>query len=168
LGRKPRPTALKILHGEPNKNRINTREPKPTALKTTCPSHLSQYAKAEWRRIVPELEGMGIFTKIDRAALSAYCQAYGRWVDCELKIKEIQAEAAKNGKDSINAYLLKTQSGNIIINPLMSVSNRALEQMRQFLTEFGLTPVSRTRINTDADTRKEDEFEELLSRNRDN
>jgi P27 family predicted phage terminase small subunit len=159
---------MKILHGEPNKDRINFKEPKPLSLKTTCPAHLSSHAKSEWKRIVPELEAMGIFSKIDRAALAAYCQAYGRWVDCELKIKEIQAEAIKNSKDSINAYLLKTQAGNVIINPLLSVSNKALEQMRQFLTEFGLTPVSRTRINTDMDTKQEDEFEELLSRNREN
>ena len=157
-----RPTKIKILNGEPNKDRINLREPQPSSGKTTMPAHLSTHAKAEWRRIVPELEGMGVFTKIDRAALAAYCQAYGRWVDCELRIKALQEEATKQGKDITNAYLLKTQADNIIISPLLSVSNRALDQMRVFLVEFGLTPVSRSRIEI-PDKKTEDDLDEFLN-----
>lgn len=162
MARIPRPTKMKILNGEPNKNRINRKEPQPISLKTTCPAHLKGSARSEWKRITPELEAMGLFSKIDRAALAAYCQAYGGWVEVSKRINEIQDEALKANKDSTNAYLLKTQAGNVIISPLLSVRNRFMEQMRQFLSEFGMTPVSRSRINIEKES-KEDDLDKFLN-----
>ena len=46
-----------------------------------CPGHLTAAAAKEWRRVAKALHGMGVVTAIDRAALAAYCQAYGRWVE---------------------------------------------------------------------------------------
>jgi P27 family predicted phage terminase small subunit len=132
-GRKPRPTKLKILEGEKNKNRINRLEPKPVTLKATCPRYLNDVAKAAWNRLYPELHSMGLMAKIDRDALAAYCQAYARYV----KYERIVAEKGE---------LYKTAAGNVIISPALAVANRALEQMRQFMAEFGLTPSSRARI----------------------
>lgn len=133
-GRKPRPTKIKILEGEKNKNRINRREPKPHPGRPTCPDHLSTAAKSEWKRIVPQLEDMGLLSKIDRTELAFYCQAYARWK---------KAEAVLNEKGE----LYKTQSGNVIISPMLWVANRAMEQCHKFLIEFGMTPASRGRIS---------------------
>jgi phage terminase small subunit len=72
------PTALKLLAGNPGHRPLNQNEPKPELVAPTCPSHLSREAKREWRRIVPELEKLGLLTRIDRAALAAYATAYGR------------------------------------------------------------------------------------------
>jgi P27 family predicted phage terminase small subunit len=38
--------------------------------------------------VASELHGMGVLTTIDRAALAAYCQAYGRWVEAEERMRE--------------------------------------------------------------------------------
>lgn len=156
-GRKPRPTAIKILEGEPNKDRINLREPKPKLGRPTCPAHLSGAARYEWRRIVPELEALGLLTQIDRAALAAYCQAYGRWVIAERKLSQLSSMSADK-----MAYLYKTTNGNLIINPLLSVANKAMEHMHKFLVEFGMTPSSRSRI-TVAATDTEDAMDKLLN-----
>jgi len=160
MSRRPRPTVIKIKEGEPNKNRINFNEPQPTG-KTTAPKFLNRYALNEWKRIVPELERLGLFTKIDRVSLAAYCQVYGRWVETENKINEITEKAIESGGDASNAYLLKTQAGNVIISPLLSVANRCLEQMHTFLIEFGMSPVSRGRINIAKDE-KEDDMEKFM------
>src|SRR5262245_20901412 len=85
-GRKPTPTKLKIPNGNPGKRPLNDREPIPAAGIPDCPDHLDAEAKAEWARIVPELEFMGLLTKVDRAALAAYCQAYSRWVNAEQQV----------------------------------------------------------------------------------
>jgi phage terminase small subunit len=41
---------------------------------------------------------------------------------------------------------VKTKSGNVIVNPYLGVRNRALDLMRGFLVEFGMTPSSRSRL----------------------
>ena len=131
---KPRPTALKLLHGERNKKRINLREPKPAPIAPGCPIHLDRISKAEWKRVAPELEQLGILSRIDRAALAAYCQTYARWVQAE---KELQKEGS---------LFIVTEKGYMLPHPLTGVAHKALLAMHRFLTEFGMTPSSRSRI----------------------
>jgi phage terminase small subunit len=87
-GRKPKPTHLKLLEGNPGRRPLNIGEPRPQAKIPTCPAHLSPSAKAEWKRLAHMLHRLGVITELDRAALAAYCQAYGRWVEAERKLKE--------------------------------------------------------------------------------
>ena len=61
---------------------------------------------------------------VDRAALAAYCQAYGRWAQAERAVKAL-AE-----RDGIGAGLVvETKGGNMIQNPLVGVANRAMGLM---------------------------------------
>jgi len=158
MGRTPRPDEIKKLMGEPNKDRFNPNGPKPKPSRPTCPAHLSGSAKQEWKRIVPELETLNLLTQIDRAALAAYCEAYGRWVTAEKKL----AELGKMSPQQM-AYLYKTTNGNLIINPLLSVCNTAMAQMKSFLTEFGMTPASRTRISVAPSSKETDPMEALFN-----
>lgn len=132
-GRKPKPTALKELAGNPGKRPLNRSEPKPAATLPTCPRHLTGEARREWRRMGGELARMGVVTVVDRAALAAYCQAWARWVDAE-------GQVAKLGT------IVKTANGNLIQNPYLAVANRAMEQMTRLAAEFGMTPSSRSRV----------------------
>lgn len=142
LGRKPAPTLMKILKGEPNKDRINLNEPKISASIPQMPTHLNTYGKKEWQRIAPILAGMGILSEIDMAALAGYCQAYGRWVEAELNLDKLRGE----GKDGM---IVKSPKDYLMINPYLSIANKALDYMHKFLIEFGMTPSSRSRIVID-------------------
>jgi phage terminase small subunit len=82
-GRKPKPTALKLIDGNPGKRPIAGREPKPPATQPTCPAHLAATAKSEWKRLAGVLNEIGLLTRIDRTVLATYCQAYGRWVEAD-------------------------------------------------------------------------------------
>jgi putative transposase len=53
-----------------------------------CPLHLSDLAADEWHRIAAVLHEAGILTLVDRAALAACCQACGRWVEAEEKLRD--------------------------------------------------------------------------------
>jgi P27 family predicted phage terminase small subunit len=75
-----------------------------------------------------------ILTELDRAALAAYCQAYGRWVEAERKLRE-------------TPMLLKLPSGFVQQNPWLTIANKQLELMHKYLSEFGLSPVSRSRVS---------------------
>ena len=75
-GRPPIPTALKIRAGNPGKRPLPTDEPQPMPGRPRCPEWLDPAAKAKWRALVPELERLGLLTRLDGDALAAYCQAW--------------------------------------------------------------------------------------------
>lgn len=60
-GRKPKPTAMKELEGNPGKHPLNTSEPKPNKKAPACPKWLEPEAKKEWRRLAKQMEAIGIF-----------------------------------------------------------------------------------------------------------
>jgi len=132
-GRKPLPTKLKMLKGTAQKCRVNPNEPELAPVLPEPPDFLGETAREEWLRKAPVLVRMGVLTEGDDAALAAYCQAFERFVEAERKIRQ-------------SGLLIKTTGGNVIQNPLVGVANRAMEIMHKFLTEFGLTPSSRTRV----------------------
>lgn len=132
-GRKPKPVALRVIEGNRGKRRL-PRTPEPPAAAPDAPDHLDEAARAEWGRIVAELMAVGLVTRPDRAALAAYCVTYSRWVKAERRIQE-------------TAELVRTPNGSLQQSPWVSIANRSLELMYKFLTEFGLTPVSRVRLS---------------------
>ena len=132
-GRKPLPSAVRRRNGNPGKRGYNPAEPVPPEGLPDCPDHLSEVARAEWERIAEALYDMGVLTTVDRAALAAYCQAYGRWVEAEEKLKE-------------TPVMLKTPSGYVQQSPWLSVSNKQLELMGRYMAELGITPASRSRV----------------------
>jgi P27 family predicted phage terminase small subunit len=88
-----------------------------------------------------ELYSLGLLTRIDRAALAAYCKAYERWVLAE------QALAKMAERDLLTGGLMiKTTNGNAIQNPLVGTANRAMLDVVKFASEFGMTPAARSRI----------------------
>ncbi|MGM0583285.1 MAG: phage terminase small subunit P27 family [Pseudomonadota bacterium] len=132
-GRKPKPTALKKAAGNPGKRALNHAEPQPPEGLPSCPPHLSDVAKEEWERVAQALHDMGVLSVVDRAGLAAYCQAYGRWVEAEEKLRE-------------GPPLIRTPSGHVQQSPWMGIANKQLELMGRYMAEFGMTPASRSRV----------------------
>lgn len=149
-GRKPVPTNLKLLRGNPGKRKLNDREPQPNPGKPRVPSHLDDEARREWHRMADKLLELGLLTEIDRAALAAYCVAWSRWVDAENKVRQY------------GLVMLSPDKGWPIQSPYLAIANKAMEQMRALLVEFGMSPSSRSRIQTTAPKPPQDQFEELF------
>lgn len=148
MGRNPKPTALKKLQGNPGKRRLPVAEPTPAPALPTCPTHIRGAGRKEWRRIASELFELGLLTNVDRAALAAYCAAYGRWVDAE---KFIRTEGLTQ----------TTPNGFLIPSAYVGIANKAIEQMGKFAAQFGFTPASRSRISLAKDN-DEDPFEAFV------
>lgn len=135
-GRRPKPTALKILQGNPGRRPLHLdREPRPDPAVPECPAELAPIAQTEWRRVSRELHKLGLLSEIDRAALAGYCAAYGRFIEAEAAIQRIGILAAVGNK--------------VVPGPWWRISRDALEIMHRYLTEFGMTPASRSRVRTD-------------------
>jgi P27 family predicted phage terminase small subunit len=94
----------------------------------------------EWNRVSVELYRLGCLTGLDRAALAAYCQAYGRWVAAERALEEIARQ------NPLASLMIKTSNGNAIQNPLVGIANRAAADMVRYATEFGMSPAARSKI----------------------
>lgn len=148
-GRKPKPTILKALAGNPGKRRVNDAEPQVPNGLPDCPDFLDDEAKAEWFRVASILNQMGLLTRADRSALAAYCVAYSRWVHAEAEVKKYGTVVLSPNKK----FPMKS--------PYLSIADQAMESMRKFMVEFGLTPSSRSRIKV-MDTAAADEFDEFL------
>ena len=132
-GRKPKPTAVKVLEGNPGKRTLNMFEPKPEKVAPECPDWLNEEAKAEWNRLVDKMVELGTLTEMDMAAFAGYCQSYARW-------KEAEEFIEKHGT------IVKTPSGYWQQVPQVSIAQTNLKVMLKFCSEFGLTPSSRSRM----------------------
>ena len=149
-GRKPKPTALKVLEGNPGGRPLNPNEPKPAKKALRCPAWLEDEAKKEWKRMGKTLEQMGLLTEMDMAAFAGYCQAYARWKEAEEFITQ-------------HGTIVKTPSGYWQQVPQVSIAQTYLKMMQKSAEQFGLTPSSRSRIVADIHSGGEDdELEALL------
>lgn len=120
-----------------------------------CPAHLLPEAKKEWRRITPELEQLGLISRIDRASLALYCQAWARMVWCELQLKHAMDQAATaataaQGKGEEwkggDGFMLPTPNGGFAYSPYWVGANKAADQVHKFQALFGMSPSARGRV----------------------
>ena len=149
-GRKPKPTAVKVLEGNPGKRPMNSAEPKPEKKAPSCPKWLEPEAKKEWRRLAKKMELMGVLTEVDMAAFAGYCQAYARWKEAEEFITQ-------------HGTMIRTPNGYLQQVPQVSIAQTNLKIMLKFCEQFGLTPSARSRIvGGEGSSDPTDEMEALL------
>ena len=149
-GRKPKPTVLKVLDGNPGKRPLNQREPKAPQGLPEAPSWLDAEAQAEWERVTSDLQEMGLLSRADRPALAAYCTAWSRWVEAEAMVKKL------------GPIVKSPDKGFPMKSPYLTIADQALETMRKLMVEFGLTPSSRSRIRVSGPSEPGDEFDQFL------
>lgn len=142
-GRRPLPANVHAIRGNPSKKSARdlsheVQEPKLKVEAPPCPSHLSKDAKAEWRRIVKDLEILGLISKLDRGALAAYCAAWGDWKHAREQMTELEERG----------YVEQTPSGYRQISSWMQIANRAEERMLKVGDLFGLNPSARAKLGT--------------------
>ncbi|HJV75355.1 MAG TPA: phage terminase small subunit P27 family [Noviherbaspirillum sp.] len=147
-GRRPKPTALKLVSGNPGKRAINRKEPKAKRLIPSCPEHLDDSAKVAWGRLTVLLDRMGVLTEADCSALERLCDCYADILECRKLIR-------RDGR----TYKVTTQTGDILIkgNPAVAQLRAADAQFKSYLVEFGLTPAARSKVqvNPDDDDKKD-------------
>lgn len=150
-GRKPTPTRIKELQGNPGKRPLNAAEPVPPRGKPTCPKHIDGEGRKEWGRVTKLLEEMGLLTKAEGPALALYCQMYQRWVEAEENVKKF------------GMIIPVGENGALQLSPYVSIANQAMSQMQKLLCEFGLTPSSRSRIKLPP-AKKESKFDSFMAK----
>lgn len=134
-GRPPKPTHLRVIEGNPGKRALPV-EKKPPPSRPRCPDWLTKEAKAEWGRVVPVLDTLGVLSIVDRSSLAAYCESVSTFKAATEKVKA--------------GILVKGQKGEAVKNPALQVQRDAAKNIAAFSAMFGLSPADRVRLVGDA------------------
>ena len=154
-GKKPKPTRMKVLNGNPGRRPLPKDEPRPAPGAPPPPDWLDPLARQEWDRVVPRLEAIGLLTQVDGFVLEAYCTCYAHWVELEQAIAKIGPVYQPSNKKG-SKYLQQV--------PHVSIAQKYLDEARAFAAELGLSPSSRARLgcprteSSEANDRLEDWF----------
>jgi P27 family predicted phage terminase small subunit len=139
-GRKPVPSAIKKLRGNPGKRALNTREPAPVAGRPTKPTGLTATASGLWDHFSELFAGMGVLTVADGPGLALLVDAFEEWHGH----RETVAEEGP-------FYECKTEGGGLMVraHPAVAARADAWKRAKAMLVEFGGTPSARARIHTE-------------------
>jgi P27 family predicted phage terminase small subunit len=132
-GRKPKPTTLKELAGNPGHRPLNRAEPKPAGLLSEAPEWFNDAQRAGWAYAI-EHAPMGLLRKIDRSVLAV-------WVVAEHLHREAIAEVLKYG------MLVKApKTEQPMQSPYLAIVNRQAQIMLKAAEQLGFSPAARPRL----------------------
>lgn len=168
-GPKGTATEFKVIEGNPGKLakaklanafKIEPNIPNP-------PPHLDTGARREWNRITKELSKYGLMSDLDMAAVAGYCENFSRWARAGKEIKRLDREerlllrenpdlTVRGGMISVNIETLVEKK-----NVWLQISLDCHRLMLRYISEFGLSPAARTKLQLqktgDSDGGKEED-----------
>ncbi len=121
-GRKPKPSSLKLLAGNPGKRAVSPGPdypkgwPEMPAFLATDPE-----ACAEWERVSAQLRKADVVRPIDAMLLAGYCSAVGR--------------------------AIRASEGAAVFTARVGEANRCWEVVRHYAALFGIGPAERGRVS---------------------
>lgn len=133
-GRKPTPTALKVITGNPGKRPLNRFEPKPEGDLAEPPDWMTDNQKAIWRKLMDEAPP-GLLKKIDESIVTV-------WVTACDTFRQACTKLARTG------ILTKVPNSPIPIqSPYLPIMTKQGQIMMKAASEMGFTPTTRSRIS---------------------
>nr|QRW43049.1 MAG: terminase large subunit [Caudoviricetes sp.] len=145
-GQNRKATSIKIAEGTVNKTRLRPPPKKSTAAPKTklrCPFPVKSIAGKKWREVLRGLERFNIVDEIDAAHLEGFCAAYQL-------AKEADALVASEG------MMVAGSMGQMVKHPALAVSSDAWNKVRHYGNDLGLTYLSRTRMDGNANAEADD------------
>jgi P27 family predicted phage terminase small subunit len=126
--------ATKRLNNNPGKREIEAVKPPPGV--PEMPNWLCGEAAAEWGRIIPILDAMGVLSLLDRAVIADYCTVWSQLVRVEREL---------SGADVLTET--RSDSEGMVKNPLWSVANQLRQRFDRKCEMLGLAPGPRGRLD---------------------
>lgn len=158
-GRKPKPLGQGGDTRKIGVNKLTAKmelEPKASHGLPDCPRHLRGIAREQWKVWAEDLADMNLDRHPDGPMLEGACVAYESAVKAYEMLQrdgEIVEESTIN--DAGEVVVLKRKT-----HPAVALRNAAWTLVKAFCSEFGLSPVSRTRL---AIEKRDDGRAELLA-----
>jgi P27 family predicted phage terminase small subunit len=151
-GRPSKPTHLKKLGGTLQPSRTNPNEPIPDVALGLPPDWLTPTAKEYWEEIGGLLLQMKVISYGDTAAMALLCDVLAQWVS-------VRVTLTKRGR----VYELLTPGGKVYrARPEVAMEADLWRRAKAMLTEFGLTPASRSKVSAMGGTEEKDPLAALF------
>lgn len=144
-GRRPKPTHLKVVQGNPGRRPLNDKEPEPPKGIPAPPAGLSDVASKVWGEMSALLNRMGVLTVADTLALERLCECYAEIAECRAVLRESGrtyetiSYGGGTGEDAVHNTMHRAR-------PEVAMLADADRRFKSYLVEFGLTPAARSKI----------------------
>lgn len=139
-GRRPQPTALKVLRGNPSKTRLNEREPMPPPEgQVVKPEGLSVGAAQVWDELAPICLAMKTLTVADLRPFKTLCE-----LEATLQIASAQKQAPGFAPFTVSPDFNGVDK--VHVHAAIKLERETATSIRPYYEYFGLTPSSRARI----------------------
>ncbi len=154
-GRKPKPTILKLISGNPGKH-VPTKqleaqlasEPEINDTAPGCPEQLQDVERDCWDYLVSEMSRMGTLDSSLRGDMVAYCCSWATW-------HKATQELAKTGSEIVRI------DGKLQKNPWLTVRNEALRDLSHYGGNLGLNLSQRAKIKFEPKPKSADPWSAL-------
>jgi P27 family predicted phage terminase small subunit len=147
-GRRPIPNHLHLIRGTGRADRHSLADApqSPARKRPNPPAHLTDAAKACWRKLCVLLSDMGVLTAADMIALERTCAVYADVVRLQ-GVLEILGET----------YDTKSVTGETMVRarPQRAMLADADRRLAAYLSHFGLTPATRTKVRIPSGKRRD-------------
>ena len=142
---------MKLVTGNPGHRPLNEQEAKPRMVIPDPPEMLKRRGAGGVAPRHAAAGRGGLIAKLDRAIIAGYCMAWARWIECEQQL--VTTGLIVQGAERLSRCIRRISRS----------SNKALDQVRQFSEQIGLSGSSRSRIKAgDAPDDDEDPAEDFL------
>jgi len=133
-GRPPKPSALKLITGNPGKRAINSAEPEPKLVDNLePPARLSPAVAETWREWAPVLRRNHVLTELDLPAFEKWCIAWTRF--------------QKYNAETETAELIRNaETGSISLSPKTILRQMYGKACDEGESKFGMNPRDRSRV----------------------
>ena len=145
-GRKPKPTWLKLVSGNPGKRPLNVDEPQPVGDLASPPDWFSPEQRIEWDRAL-RAAPLGLLRSLDESMLVVWVCAKVAHADAVQKVATF-GSVIKSG-------------GQAQPSPYVGIMNKQATVMMRAAAEMGFSPSSRSRVSVKDQKPKSSPFADL-------
>ena len=149
-GRKPEPTALKLIKGNPGKRPLNKLEPVVTSnVSDEAPEWMTPRQAEDWKYHLSNCPS-GMVKTLDRNTLAHYIVAHDHWMDCVAKVRAFGLTVmSPNGYPMTSPYSTDLKKYSVLTLRLAA--------------ELGFTPSSRSKISLDPEQIENDPWAKMAA-----
>ena len=154
-GRKPKPTWLKVIGGNPGRRPLNYAEPKPEGDLSVPPDWLTPSQRSVWEKAIADAPP-GLLRRVDESVFLVWVVA-----------KDLHQSATE--KIAQSGTIVRMPNSNMAVqSPWVAVLNKQAQIMLKASAEMGFTPSSRARVSLDAPSFNQNKFARLTQFNESN